>query len=354
MKRKVRIKDIARMANVSVGTVDRVIHRRGEVSEESFRKIMAILEKTGYEPNLIARSLSSGKTFQIVVLIPNPTQDEYWKMAEEGVRLAEEEWAHHRVHIKVSHFNLYNKSSFKKAAQALLKTKPDGVLTAPIFHQEALDFFAACQKKKIPFVTFNNNVTETEGLGYVGQDLYQSGQVGAELLQIDQKEPGTYAILHIYDDISNSTHLKEKERGFMDYFLNLNGSQNKVTSLDLNMAHRQTLEKDLMKLLKEKSLKGLLVTTSKGASVVSQVLEKHGKNGIRLVAYDLLQENLNYLNKGIIDFLINQNSRRQAFTGVGQLANYLVFKKEPRAPYLFPLEIITRQNLSSYLRSMQH
>ncbi len=109
-----------------------------------------------------------------------------------------------------------------------------------------------------------------------------------------------------------------------------------------------------MKLLNEKTLKGLLVPTSKGASVVSQVLEKHGKNGIRLVAYDLLQENLHYLKKGIIDFLINQNSRRQAFTGIGQLANYLVFKKEPSDPYLFPLEIITRQNLSSYLKSATH
>ena len=186
----------------------------------------------------------------------------------------------------------------------------------------------------------------------MGQDLYQSGAVGAELLHINQADPGTYAILHIYDDIHNSVHLSEKEKGFKDYFASM--KQCKVISADLNLTHEATLEKELNDLLSNPELKGLLVTTSKGASIVSNMLEKHGKNGIRLVAYDLLQENLRYLNKGVIDFLINQNSRRQAFIGISQLANFLVFKKDASAEYLFPLEIITRQNLKSYLNSGAH
>jgi LacI family transcriptional regulator len=147
--------------------------------------------------------------------------------------------------------------------------------------------------------------------------------------------------------------LSEKEKGFKDYFNNLEEKCN-VVSVDLNVSHVPTLEKELNDLLSDPELKGLLVTTSKGASIVSDLLEKHGKNGIRLVAYDMLKENLYYLNKGIIDFLINQNSRRQAFMGVSQLANYLVFKKETSPTYLFALEIITRQNLKSYLNSGAH
>ncbi len=351
MTKKIRIKDIAKLANVSVGTVDRVIHKRGEVSPDSYKKIIAILEKTSYEPNLVARSLSSSRTFKIAALIPNPSQDEYWKMAEDGIRQAEKEWVHHRVNIQITHFNLYNKESFTKATKALLKQNPDGILTAPIFHHEALEFFEICKQRGIPFIFFNNDIGSTNGIGFVGQDLYQSGQVGAGLLQIDQKDPGTYAILHIYDDISNSTHLKEKERGFKDFFQGLTGHRNKVISVDLNFTHRQSLEKELKDILSDKSLRGLLVTTSKGASVVSQMLEKRGKNGIRLVAYDLLQENLIYLKRGTIDFLINQSSGRQASTGISQLAAYLVYKKKPVRKYLFPLEIITRQNLQSYLYS---
>jgi LacI family transcriptional regulator len=97
-----------------------------------------------------------------------------------------------------------------------------------------------------------------------------------------------------------------------------------------------------------------MVTTSKGASIVSRLLEKHGKNGIRLVAYDLLEQNIYYLKKGIIDFLIDQNSKLQAFTGINQLAGHLVFKKDVLSNYYFPLEIITKGNLNSHLQGADH
>ncbi len=337
------------MANVSIGTVDRVIHNRGEVSEESRKTVIAILDKSGYKPNAIASRLRSNKVIKIVALTPNPSQDEYWKMSYEGIRKAQNSWAEYRVQIVIQQFDLYNIPSFKKSIKAALKEKPDGIVMAPIFHHEALDFFKLCKEREIPFVLFNNNITEVDYLSFIGQDLYQSGAVAAELLNIDQKEPGTYAILHIYDDINNSTHLSVKEKGFKDYFTSIKGQKNQVISGDLNFTHESTLKKELNTLLSNPSLKGILVTTSKGASIVSNLLEKHGKNGIRLVAYDLLQKNIQYLNKGIIDFLINQNSSSQAFMGINQLANYLVFKKEPVTNYLFPLEIITKQNVNSYL-----
>lgn len=58
----IRIVDIAKMAGVSVGTVDRVIHNRGRVSEENRKKVQAILEMVHYQPNLMARSLAVSKS----------------------------------------------------------------------------------------------------------------------------------------------------------------------------------------------------------------------------------------------------------------------------------------------------
>ena len=355
MEKKIRIKDIAQMAQVSVGTVDRVIHNRGEVAEESYKKVMAILEKTGYKPNLIAKTLGSNKTYRIAALMPNPEQDEYWSQSSEGIRQAKEEWTQYGVQLQTFFFDEYDKNSFVSLAETVYESKPDGVLTAPIFHQEALQFFQRCKDANIPFVVVNNNIEQAGSLSFVGQDLYQSGRVGAELLHLNEKENGTYAILHVYDDIHNSAHLSEKEKGFKDYFEEqTNGYTYKVLSVDLNYTHEPTLEKELGDLFAEPALKGILVTTSKGAYTVSKMLEKRGKNGIRLVAYDLLQENLHYLKNGIIDFLINQNSKRQAFIGISQLSNHLLFKKKTSESYLFPLEIISRQNLVSYLNSQQH
>lgn len=76
----IRIVDIAKMAGVSVGTVDRVIHNRGRVSEENRKKVQAILEMVHYQPNLMARSLASKKQYHFVAIIPSFTQGEYWKL----------------------------------------------------------------------------------------------------------------------------------------------------------------------------------------------------------------------------------------------------------------------------------
>lgn len=349
MEKKIRIKDIAKMANVSVGTVDRVIHNRGEVAPDSYNRVMAILEKTGYKPNLLARTLGTHKNYRIAAIIPNPRQDEYWSFSYEGIQQAAEQWSQYAIQVKPFHFDLYEKNSFVRAAEEALQSSPDGILLAPIFHQESIQFFKECSNAKVPFVLFNNNIEEAGALSFVGQDLNQSGRLGAELLHCNERKPGTYAILHIYDDVQNSVHLFEKEKGFKEYFHSEPGEFN-VKSIDLNYTHEPTLENELNDLLSDKDLKGLLVTTSKGANIVSRLLEKHGKNGIRLVAYDMLKENLHYLNRGTIDFLINQNSKRQAFMGIGHLSNYLLFKKEAPQKYLFPLEIISRQNLQSYLQ----
>jgi len=54
---KVRIKDIAEIANVSIGTVDRVIHNRGEVSQSTRDRIQNLLREYNYKPDIIASSL---------------------------------------------------------------------------------------------------------------------------------------------------------------------------------------------------------------------------------------------------------------------------------------------------------
>src|SRR5688500_16375641 len=136
--KNVRIKDIARLAGVSKGTVDRVLHKRGRVSPESYQKVMKVLEEIDYKPNLIARTLSSSRNYRIIALLPNPTNDAYWAQTREGIIQAESEWVHYSISIETLVFEQYSKESFKgKATEAFLQ-KPDGIVTAPIFYDEAL------------------------------------------------------------------------------------------------------------------------------------------------------------------------------------------------------------------------
>ena len=67
--KEIRIVDIAKMAGVSVGTVDRVIHNRGRVSAANYTRVMTVLKEVDYRPNMVARSLASKKVYHICFLL---------------------------------------------------------------------------------------------------------------------------------------------------------------------------------------------------------------------------------------------------------------------------------------------
>jgi LacI family transcriptional regulator len=353
--KNIRIKDIAQLAGVSVGTVDRVLHNRGRVSEDALKKVVSILDQIEYKPNLIARTLGANKTYQIAALLPNPDQDPYWASCKSGLSQAEAEWLRYGVTVKPYFFNLYNKNSFKEIAETVSHARPDGILVAPIFYHETLPFFQLFRKAEIPFVLFNTNIPESKPISFIGQNLYQSGKVGAELMHLAQHgESGTLMVLHINEDLNNSVHLAEKEKGFREYFGQKKNTGLEVKTLNLYNPAEPTFEKQLSVLLNEPALKGIFVSTSKATSLIAAFLERHNRRDIKLIGYDMLEDNIRFMKKGIIDFLINQNPKRQALLGLNHLIGHLVLKKEAPEQELLPLEIISQENLESYLTSGIH
>ena len=129
----IRIVDIAKMADVSVGTVDRVIHNRGRVSEENRKKVQAILEMVHYQPNLMARSLASKKQYHFVAIIPSFTQGEYWEAISEGIDKVAAEMETYNITITKLFFDQYNNKTFDDITRNLLDEKVDGVLIATLF-----------------------------------------------------------------------------------------------------------------------------------------------------------------------------------------------------------------------------
>ena len=74
MTEKIRIKDIAMRAGVSVGTVDRVLHERPNVSESARKKVEEALKEMNYQPNMYASALAYNRSYTFYVLIPKHDQ----------------------------------------------------------------------------------------------------------------------------------------------------------------------------------------------------------------------------------------------------------------------------------------
>jgi LacI family transcriptional regulator len=67
----VNIKDIAKKAKVSVGTVSRVINNNKTVKPRNKKLVLDVIKEYGYRPNKLAASLSKGKTKNIGIIIPD-------------------------------------------------------------------------------------------------------------------------------------------------------------------------------------------------------------------------------------------------------------------------------------------
>ncbi|MCK4561317.1 MAG: substrate-binding domain-containing protein [Flavobacteriaceae bacterium] len=344
MKIKYTIKDIAKLAGVSKGTVDRVLHKRGKISKEALDKVNLILEEIDYQPNLMARSLKSNKIFSISVLIPNPSMDPYWDPCLEGVLDAKKEYIPFNISIETFYFNPESTASFLEANEFILSKNPDAVLLVPLFFKETLTVVQKYKASKIPVATFNNQLHSDSISSFVGQDLIQSGRVAAKLLDAVLKK-GNIAVIHINEVFKNAIHMQEKEKGFRDYFKELKDSNYKIITCKLNHPNFEKILTDFMQ--EHPSISGVFVTTSK-AYQVAALIEKIYKNKITIIGYDLLDKNIKYLNEGVIDFLINQNQKRQAYLGTTNLIEHFIFGKEISRKILLPIDIINSENAKYY------
>lgn len=70
----ITIKDVARLAEVSISTVSRVINDSKPVSPEVRKRVLKVIEETGYKPNDVARSLVTRRSYLIGVIVNNLAQ----------------------------------------------------------------------------------------------------------------------------------------------------------------------------------------------------------------------------------------------------------------------------------------
>lgn len=351
MKKKViRIKDIAVKAKVSPGTVDRVIHGRGRVAEDVKIRVLKIIKDLRYEPNLMARTLGANRHYYIAALIPDHTEDSYWLAPKTGIEKAENELKQYGVVVEQFVFKPYDVKSYIKKARELTATKPNGILLSPIFYHETLPFFESWKKAGIPFVLFNTQIAEYDPLSYIGQDSYQSGILAGKLIHFGQPDPCAILVAHIDEKISNAAHLLKKEQGLINYFRQKNlDHQYKIIRAELDRSNLSVFIKQMDNIIENTlHLKQIFVTTSK-AYEIAMYLEQRHINDIKIIGYDLMPKSIQFLNKGTISFLINQNPKGQGYRGIYQLADHLVFKKEVSIIKYLPLDIVTKENLNYYL-----
>lgn len=343
------VKEIARRAKVSLATVDRVIHNRGGVSKKTKENIEHIIKELNYQPNILARRLASPKKIKLATLIPNVSQEtSFWEKPYQGILMAESEIRPYGVEIDKYFFDLNDKETFIIQSELILKGQFDGILIAPLFLKESIRFISALQERNIPFVLIDSDIPHYNSLSYFGPDLYHSGYVVAHLVSYLVKEGSTILIVNIAKEMQDNHPFLRIEEGFRNYITENQRVYN-IIDVEIKQTNYTSVETSISQVLSRESKVDVIFVTSSRVFTIANNLDKNGiGKDIILIGFDFLVENLKYLQKGTIDFLICHKPKEQAYRGINTLFQHLVSNVNIKKINLMPIDIITKENARFY------
>lgn len=348
MSQKVRIKDIARMAGVSAGTVDRVLHNRGNVSPAARKAIDAVLKDVGYHPNIHLSGISLRRAYTLVVTVPEFHKGEYWENSYKGVLRAIQVFENIKIDCKFLYYNQFNIYACREVFEQIPALEPDGVIIGPTFRDETIYLTNLLEERQVPYVYVDSTIDCTFPLAYYTADLYTCGYLMGKLLDMITPADAEYALfqtLRVGDASANTTILRKQ--GLMTYFSGA-GQQNRLHRVPFSVMEPERNEEligDFFRLHPE--VKGALVLNSR-VSVVADYFSKHGIRDVKLIGIDLTEDNIRALKEGTVDFVIGQRPEQQGYMAVKTLIQHLIYGVGFKVDNVIPLDIITRENVDLY------
>ncbi|WP_039042447.1 LacI family DNA-binding transcriptional regulator [Sporosarcina sp. ZBG7A] len=195
------IKDVSKLAGVSVATVSRYLNKNGYVSKEAAETIAEVIEKLNYRPNNIARSLAGMKTATIGLMVPDILNPFFPELAR-SIEDAANEYGY-----TVMLCNTDNDSAKEqKYIDTLIQKQVDGIIISSYTIKP--EHLTGLQKQSIPVVLMDN-VFSSDSIVSLTVENRQGGELAVQHLL----EQGCSKIAHICGPLS-ITSSRDRTAGF--------------------------------------------------------------------------------------------------------------------------------------------
>lgn len=349
MSRNYRIKDIAELSGVSTGTVDRILHNRGKVSEEARKKVEKVLKEIDYQPNLIARSLALKKTYHFFALIPFHAEGEYWSIFCQGIEKAQQELFSYNVEVERLYFDQYDKHSFDRLLPQIEEADCQGVVIATLFKDSVLNLTAFLDEKEIPYVLVDAYIDHTRCIAYYGTHSFDSGYIAGKLM-FEQVRPEDDLVLFRFFRKGDlySTQVQKREEGFRHY-LDSRPFGGKIESVAIHADDQAANQKILDAFFeKHSSIHAGIIFNSRAHLLGEYFKTRTVDHPFKLIGYDVIEANIRSLHEGYITHLIAQRPEVQGINSIKALFRHLVLKEKLSLINYMPIDILIKENIAYY------
>ena len=352
MSPKITIKDIAKRAGVSVGTVDRVLHNRPNVSESALAKVNKVLKEMSYQPNAYASAMAANKYCTFYLLMPKHESEAYWEEVEEGAYFCVEQRRDFKITVKALYYNRFKEETFKKACQQCLEADPEGVILVPATLECTRQFTDQLHEREIPFILLDSYMPDLKPLAFYGQDSFCSGYFAARMMMlIASREQEIMIMKQTQDGRVASKQQDNREVGFRHY-MHDHFPEIAITEVDLTLdQERDVYDETLETFFKEHPKVHHCITFTSKAHIVGDFLLRTNRRNIQIMGYDMVGKNVECIRQGSISFLIAQHGYMQGYNCVDALFRAIVLKKEVNPVNYMPIELLTKENVEFYQRT---
>lgn len=349
---KIRIKDIAERAGVSVGTVDRVIHGRNNVSKLALEKVQKVLDEINYVPNHYASALASNKTHKFVSILPLHEEDSYWARVEKGLVEGLSRFNDFKISFKIFHYDPFNDESFKVECENMFASEPDAVIIGPIFNQNIMTSFTQrLDEKDIPFALLDSNWPEFNARIFYGQDSLCSGKfAGRVMVMAAGDAPKSIALFKVLGEGRVASRQQmNREVGFREY-MKEHCPDCEIKEVPLFAYDKQGMKDIMRKFFTENPdvRYGLSFNSSIHiiADFLSQEMPEH--KHVTLLGYDAVDANVQCIKNGSADFLIAQHPHDQGLNCFRSMFNSCVLHINQQRDHYMAIELLMKENIDFY------
>src|SRR5580704_13198372 len=316
------IHQIAKLANISIGTVDRALHGRNGIKESTRQRVLQIARQIGYTPNLAARALSAARSgARIGVCIPREIRffyDQLWSgVLDEARRLAQ-------LGVQFEYRPVRSLGEDDtKAFKELLKTGVNGIIITAGNPKGLSPLINEAEEKGVRVVCVSTDAPESKRSTIVCVEPWLNGHLAGELM--GKFVPPNSKVGVVAGMLTASDH-RTKTEGFSATFPQHCPGGEIVGIIEGHEDEDESFQKTFDLLGRVPTLAGLYVNTVNCLPVCRALGARQLAGKVKLITTDLFAEMSPYFEKGTITASIYQQPHRQGQLAVRLMADNLTSK----------------------------
>lgn len=322
-------KELAELAGVSRGTVDRALHNRGRIDPKVKERILQVAQENGFQLSHVGRALAQSKNpIKIGVVLPNATIP-FFSNVIIGIEHAKKEIEKLGAEVFIKRVPNMDANEQIMAIDELLAQGIKGLAICPVADHSIKDKFIDLQQNSsIPIITFNSDIDDIKKLGFVGINNYNAGETSAFLMNLLTHEQE--ADILVINGFLNNRALSERLDGFAAV-IEKKYSCMHIPSVQFNQDDEELAYNITYNTIKSNpNIKGIYMISGGQAGVCKALQDLKCADKVGIIMYDTLDETVTYLKNNIIDFVIDQNSALQGYRPVKLLFDYLFYDQLPQ------------------------